>query len=237
MTTAIVQQIPTINNFQDLFMQLPAIIDRMGDRIAGSVSRVLTASDSQQMAMIGMSCDMTLSPRSRAAIYANDRDRFIPDVGTAPSAILNNLPAGGESARLTISSDAIARGFKMTFVQLDSTTSYNDVVMNVFVGGIRRYRFSGPQLDPTTNNGCISTACQERICAGSQELIEVSFTNVGAAALSATANVRVQGNILLDGDPEFAGCWGSACKLAGLPTPKLTPGSDCSCKMPSAPIG
>ena len=203
-------------------------------KLAPMLQRMLRLPDLAQLRAVMAGNDMSLSPRSKAAIYANSRDRFIPAIGTAPSNVIASLPANSTSSLLTISSDRIAKGFKVTLVTLDAGTSYNSLVMNVYVGSdtTPRYQFSGAQLNPATNNGCVAQACQMRICAGIDEDIKVSFTNVSSVDLDATARVRVQGNILLAGDPEFAGCWGdevTAHLIAGK-----SPGEGCGCQVPGA---
>lgn len=183
-------------------------------------------SEQLQAALAAGDCSKVISPRSRAALYANNRNRYVPAIGTAPSGVIGGLAAGSESTALTISTDRIARAFQFTYVQFDAGTTYASLVMNVYVGGNLREQFSGVQLDPATNNGCIASACQVMICAGEVEDITVTFTNVSAAALAAGANVRVQGRMIMDGDPEFPACWGEECKEQNVPIP-----AGCACKM------
>lgn len=161
--------------------------------------------------------DYTISPRSRASIYANNRTRYAPPTGS-PLFSLAALAVGDASATLIISDDAVARAFQLLYVQLDPTTPYSSIVMQVYVGENLREEFSGIQLDPATNNNCVSTACQVPICAGSVEQISIAIVNVGAAPLGDNAGVRVQGRLILQGDADFPRCW------------------DCS-QVPGAPIG
>lgn len=226
MDMSVIRQI--INN-----PEVPALIAYLKSAILGDPTFL------QRMSLAN-NCDRTLSPQTIAALYGGPRSRYVPAVGTAPSAVIAALAASATSTALTVSDDNIPRAFKFTFVQLDAGTSYNDIVMNVLVGGELRYVFSGPQLNPTTNNGCIASACQFWICAGALEDITVTFTNVSSAALGGAASVRVQGEVTFPGESHFRDCWLDcrtdqlqACPTSSPvpPVPMISGGGSCACKV------
>jgi len=90
-------------------------------------------------------------------------------------------------------------------------------MVNILVGGVVVEEFTGEQLAPATSNPCVGAACGTVICAGEDETMTYTVTNLSGAPLAATATIRVQGKLALDGDPDFADCWLAAMQAEGLP--------------------
>lgn len=64
-------------------------------------------------------------------------------------------------------------------------TGLDAIRVKVFVGGIQRMSFAGGRFARSNANDC-STACGLYVCAGPQETISVTVTNVTGAAFAAT---------------------------------------------------
>lgn len=149
----------------------------------------------------------TISPQTVADLYGAKRSAWIPLLPDPASNVIASLGANATSTALTIDTSGIERVFRFIYVELDTGTSYSSIAMTVYVNGRERYEWSGRELDPATNNGCIAQACKVWIAAGSIENITVTFTNTTGVALGAGARVRVQGERSLPGEEGFAVGW------------------------------
>lgn len=207
------------------------------DVLARRVAAMIGPSEAQSLArsidLLG--CSMLIAPRTLAAKLGEDRDRYVPDLDAAPSTVLNGLAPQATSTPLVISAAAeepIPRVFQFDEVTLDPGTSFQDIVMSVYVGGIRLYRLSGLQLNPTTENACVTRAlCGMKVCVGALQDLDLRFTNVSTGALGGAASVRVHGRIAFPGDADFVDCWSGECKAQRIPTTAGggMPGS-CACQ-------
>lgn len=203
------------------------------DMLARRVSNIIGPTEGQalQRSIDLLGCSMLLAPRTLAAKLGEDRDRYVPDLDSAPSAVISALPAQATSTPLVLSdtsAEPIPRVFEFDEIVIDPTVSFQDLVMSIYVGGIRLYRLSGSQFNPSTDNACVSRAlCGTKVCVGALQSLDVRFTNVSGAALAATATVRVHGRISFPGDANFVNCWSGECSINRIPVPTPTPACAC----------
>lgn len=226
------------NNIEQLKRQIfSAMNDGDLDALARRLSTLIGPTEAQALArsinLLG--CSMLIAPRTLAAKLGQDRDRYIPDLDTLPSAVIAGLAPSTTSTPLILSGttdEPLPRVFEFDEVTLDPGTSFQDIVMSVYVGGIRLYRLSGSQLNPSTDNSCVTRAlCGTKVCIGALQSLDIRFTNVSTGALGAAASVRVHGRLSFPGDATFVDCWQGECKMQRIPTTAADGSAEsCACK-------
>lgn len=218
------------------------VMSSLGTQLMSRVNALLerytrSQSTSLQLGLALMQCSYLIAPKTLAAILGQDRDRFIPEENDPPSAVIASLAPQGLSDALVLTSkdaDGVPRVFVFDTVRLDQGTSFNDITINIYVGGTRVARFDGTQLNPGTNNACVTRAlCQLKVCVGALQDLSIRVRNDSDQALGDSASIRIHGRVAFPGDPDFVDCWAGACGEAGL-TAKL---ESCSCKVPTGDGG
>lgn len=81
-------------------------------------------------------------------------------------------------------------------------TDLDDLAFDIFVSGVPRANFNGGIFSRSNANAC-TPACGITVCAGPLESITVTVTNQTAAALGATATVKLTTRTVYSGEAGF----------------------------------
>lgn len=107
----------------------------------------------------------------------------------SPGAV-DSLPANGRWRTVTID-DLVS-----------SLASLDSIRVTYSVGGVARFSFYGGRFSRNNANDCTS-ACGFGACAGNQEAITITVTNVTAAAIAAGETLSIETRVYYQGEKGF----------------------------------
>lgn len=157
---------------------------------------------------------------------------------TAP---INGLAAGA-SVSVTFSAtlspgaiDSLPANGRWRTVAVDdlvsSLASLDSVRITYSVGGASRFSFYGGRFSRSNANDC-TTACGFGACAGPQESITITVTNVTASPFGAAETLSLETRVYYQGEK------GYVCETDGSCAPSVdTQATDCDCSGGGAEVG